>query len=165
MEEKLLLAELKQNCQEKMEKLNELIAVLDLTELGRDIQRQHFKDIENRVLNEHEFFAEKEFNFRGENVKAGDRITDERYSFMLSEKEFDRLQNLMLPIYIAEGLTDENFRYIKNWDMDAIHAKQDVVRYIVDEIVPKPFREIFESQIWKLTFQDKLISIFRKDAA
>ena len=165
MEEKLLLAELKKNCKEKMQKLNELIAVLDLTELGRDVQRQHFKDIENRVLNEHEFFADKEYNYRGESIKAGDRITDERYSFMLSEKEFDRLQNLMLPIYVAEGLTDENFRYIKNWDMDAIHAKQDVVRYIVDEIVPKPFREIFESQIWKLTFQDKLISIFRKDAA
>ena len=42
MEEKLLLAELKKNCKEKMQKLNELIAVLDLTELGRDVQRISF---------------------------------------------------------------------------------------------------------------------------
>lgn len=57
MDEVKLLSELTKNCEGKKEKLLDLLKAYDLAELGRDVQRQQFKDIENKVLKENEFFC------------------------------------------------------------------------------------------------------------
>ena len=164
MEKEMLLAELKKNCEGKEKQLRELIHILDLTELGAKVQREQFKDIENRVLQENEFFCGRsEIPSRSDDQpKFGERITSEKWSFLLSDEDFDRLQALTLPIEVKEGLVDEKGYYIKNWDMDAIHAKNAVVDFIIKEIVPTPMKSLFEENKKSVVFMDKLINIFRQ---
>ena len=57
MEEKILLEELTNNCESKIEKLSELVTILELAEIGAKLQRERFREIENRVLQENEFFC------------------------------------------------------------------------------------------------------------
>lgn len=163
MEEKILLAELRGNCKEKKAKVLELLGAFDLAELGHEVWEQRFKDIENKVLSEHKFFASKNCERGGINIKVGDRITDESFSFLLSDDDFERLQDLKLPIYVAENLTDERGYFIENWDDIVYDARNELVKYIIEEIVPSAFRPIFRENQKSLIIQEKLIKI-TKDA-
>lgn len=156
---KNLLAELQGNCQKNGAALVELLKVYDLTELGRDVWRSEFEDIENRVLSEHEFYAEKECARCG--VKVGDRITDEKNTFLLSDADFDRLQKLLVVEDCKAGLTDEKGYYKENWDEKLCEARNALYRFICDKIVPAPIRQTFWDARWKVTTQHKLIDITR----
>lgn len=158
MEEKALLAELTKNCNEKDEKVVELLKTYELAELGREVWRQQFKDIENRVLSENVFLCAREFT-RDTGLKIGDRITDEKKTFLLSDEDFDRLQEILLPEYAKAGLTDEKGYYKTNWDTIANDARNELVKYIIDEIVPKSLAEVFRKNIWSIVMQEKLIKI------
>ena len=170
MEEKILLAELTKNCGEKKEKVCELLSVYELTELGRDVWRQQFKDIEDRVLQENEFFCERDVNSRYEDMpKSGERILIEKWDFLLSDEDFERLQALLHPIYVKENLTDEKGYYIENWDMKLCDARCELVDYIINEIIPASLRQIFWENRLNIIYQEKLIKItkdaFFKEAA
>lgn len=162
MEEKILLAELKKNCKEKKAKVMELLEAYDLAELGRQVWEQRFKDIENRVLSEHKFFASNDCERWGNNIKKGDRITDEGLSFLLSDEDFKRLQDLMLPIYVAENLTDKDGYYTQNWDEIVWVARCELVKYIIEAVVPSVFRPVFRKNEKSLILQEKLISITKE---
>ena len=159
MEEKILLAELKKNCNGKKEKVLELLKTFDLAELGREVWNERFKDITNRVLSENEFFAESECNREPYHIKVGDRITDESFTFLLSEEDFDRLQELARPIEVAENLTDENGYFIENWDTIVCNARCELVEYIIKEILPSALRGIFWEFRSHILYQEKLIKI------
>ena len=160
MKEKELRAAFKENCtKENMEKLAELKKTLELAKLGQDVQRQHFKDIENKVLQENEFFCARDFK-RTANIKVGERITSEEWDFLLSDEEFDRLQNTMLPLWVEAGLTDERGYYKTNWDMIACNAKRELVEFIILNLVPKGMREIFWRERSSVLVEDKIISAF-----
>lgn len=163
MEEKILLAELTKNCEGKKEKLLDLLKSYELAELGRDVMNQRFKDIENKVLQENEFFCGRsDVTIRcDEQPRFGERITDEKWSFLLSDEDFDRLQAATLPIEVKEGLVDEKGYYITNWHTIACDARRELVNFIIDEIVPASFRELFGQKRDYITFQDKLIKIFK----
>lgn len=161
MEEKILLAELKKNCNDKKAKVMELLEAYDLAELGRQVWEERFKDIENKVLNEHKFYAEKDCG-RGVGIHKGDRITDESFSFLLSDDDFKRLQDLMLPIYVAENLTDKDGYYTQNWDEIVWVARCELVKYIIEEVVPSAFRPIFRKNERSLILQEKIISITKE---
>lgn len=163
MEKELLLAELTKNCEGKKERLFELMKSYELAELGRDVQRQHFKDIENKVLQENEFFCGRDGLTKrcDEQPSFGERITDEKWSFLLSDEDFDRLQKMMQPLSVEAGLTDEKGYYITNWDMIACDARCELVDYIIDEIVPGDFRELFGQNRASIVFQEKLINAFK----
>lgn len=165
MEENILLAELTKNCEGKREKLFELLKTYELAELGSGVQRQQFKDIENKVLQENEFFCGRSDVVKrcDEQPSFGERITNEKWSFLLSDEDFDRLQKAMLPYYVEQGLTDENGYYITNWDMIACNARCELVDYIIDEIVPKTFCELFRQNRVSIVFQEKLIKVFKKN--
>ena len=163
MEEKILLAELTKNCGEKKERVLNLLEEYELAELGRDVWNQRFKDVENRVLNEHVFLCgHPELKVRcDEQPKFGERITDEKWSFLLSDEDFDRLQKMMQPLYVEASLTDEKGYYITNWDMIACDAQCELVDYIIDEIVPEIFRGKFGQHRASIVFQEKLINAFK----
>lgn len=165
MEEKILLAELTKNCGEKKEKVLNLLEEYELAELGRDVWNQRFKDVENRVLNEHVFLCgHPELKVRcDEQPKFGERITDEKWSFLLSDEDFDRLQDLMRPVYVAENLTDEKGFFIENWNTIVCKARNELVDYIIMEIIPSALRRIFWENRDRIVFQEKLIKI-AKDA-
>lgn len=159
MEEKILLAELTKNCEGKKEKLMELLKSYELAELGRDVQNQQSKDIYNRVLSENEFFAAD--NFARGGIKKGDRITDESCMFMVSDKDFSRISELAHPLFVEQKICDEKGYYITNWSSIVCDARNSLVRFLIDEIVPKSFKELFMSNINSIVFQDKLINAFK----
>jgi len=163
MDEVKLLAELTKNCEGKKERLLELLKAFDLAELGRDVQRQQFKDIEKKVLKENEFFCGRDGLTKrcDEQPSFGERITDEKWSFLLSDEDFDRLQKMMQPLYVEAGLTDEKGYYITNWDMIACDARCELVDFIIDEIVPENFRKLFGQNRVSIVFQEKLINAFK----
>ena len=164
MEEKILLAELMKNCGEKREKLVELLKAFDLAEIGRDLQRERFKEIENRVLAEHEFFCGRDVNVRDdEQPRNGDRILSEEWTFLLSDKDFTRYQETLIPYYVEAGLTDEKGYYVTNWDSIVCDARCELVEYIIKEILPAALRPIFWEYRNHIIYQEKLIKI-TKDA-
>ena len=101
MEETILMAELKKNCDTNREKLFELLKVYDLTELGYQVQEQRCKDVYNKVLSENEFFASRDVA-RTE-IEVGERITDEEFAFLLSDEDCDRLNALAHPDSLRIG--------------------------------------------------------------
>ena len=164
MEEKILLAELTKNCGEKKEKLMDLLKAFDLAELGSEVQRQQFKDIENKVLKENIFLCgHPEMKVRCDDQPIfGERITSEKWDFLLSDDDFDRLQSLMLPLYVEENLTDEKGYYVTNWDMIACEARCELVEYIIKEVIPTAFRNLFWENRDRIVFQEKLIKITKE---
>lgn len=160
MEEKILLAELTKNCEEKRKKMMELLETFDLACLGYDLQNQHSKDIHNRVLRENEFFCDKEFS-RDTGFKIGDKITDEEYLFLLSDEDFDKVMKLARPICVEEKLTDENGYFLENWSEILRKAREELVGFLVYEIIPESLRHNFSSCLWNIIKSDKLIDAFR----
>ena len=162
MEETILMAELKKNCDTNREKLSELLKVYDLTELGYQVQEQRCKDVYNKVLSENEFFASRDVA-RTE-IEVGERITDEEFAFLLSDEDCDRLNALAHPIFVAEGITDENDRFIEDWVTKKVSARKDLVEFIIQNIVPSEMREKFWEVRRNIVQTDKLIEIMRSVA-
>lgn len=162
MEEIRLTAELKKNCETNREKLSELMKVYDLCVLGDDMQEQRCKDVYNKVLSENAFYAKRDFE-RCE-IKVGERITDEKFDFLLSDEDFARLQTLARPIFVAEGITYENGYFIEKWVTKKVHARKDLVEFIIQNIVPSEMRETFWEARQNIVQTDKLISIMRSVA-
>lgn len=159
MEEIKLTAELKKNCETNREKLSELLKVFDLCVLGYDMQEQRCKDVYNKVLSENEFYAKLGCG-RCE-VKVGDRITNEEFSFLLSDEDFERHLSLAIPIFVAEKITDENGYFIEDWVTKKVQARKDLVEFIIQNIVPSEMREKFWEVRHNIVQTDKLIDIMR----
>ena len=162
MEEKKLLAELKRNCEKNQKKLADLMKLFDLAELGQQIQEQRCKDVYNKVLAENEFYASRDIE-RTE-IKVGERITDEKFDFLLSDEDFDRLQSLAQPIFVAEGISDENGCFVEKWCEMKIKARKELVEFIIQKIVPKEMRETFWEAKYNIVQMDKLINLMRSIA-
>lgn len=162
MEKTILTAELKKNCETNREKLSELLKVYDLTVLGYQVQEQRCKDVYNKVLSENEFYAKRDCG-RCE-VKIGERITDEKFDFLLSDEDFDRLQALAHPIFVADGITDENGYFIENWVTKKVSARKELVEFIIQKIVPNEMRGTFWEARYNIVQMDKLINLMRSIA-
>lgn len=162
MEKTILTAELKRNCEKNQKKLSELLKVYDLTVLGYQVQEQRIKDVYNKVLSENEFYAKRDCGRCL--VKIGERITDEKFDFLLSDEDFDRLQTLARPIFVAEGITDENDYFIEDWVTKKVSARKDLVEFIIQNIVPNEMREKFWEVRHNIVQTDKLIDIMRSVA-
>lgn len=162
MEEIKLTAELKKNCETHREKLSELLKVYDLAVLGYDVQEQRCKDVYNKVLSKNEFYASRDIERTG--VKVGDRITDEKFDFLLSDEDFERMQTLAHPIFVAEGITDENDYFIENWLREKTSARKELVEFIINNIVPQEMREKFLGAKYNIVQMNKLIDIMRSVA-
>ena len=160
MEENILLAELAKNCEGKKEKLMDLLKAFDLACLGYDLQDQHVKDIHNRVLRENEFFAVHDLG-RGQNINVGDRITDEEFLFLLSDKDFDKVMKLSRPICVAEKLTDKNGYFLENWVGIRQKAREELVNFLIYEVIPESLRHHFDSCRWNIVHSNKLINAFK----
>lgn len=162
MKKTTLTAEFKKNCETNREKLSELLKVYDLTVLGYQVQEQHSNDVYNKVLSENEFYAKRDCG-RCE-IKIGERITDEKFDSLLSDEDFDRLQALAIPIFVAEGITDENGYFIENWVTKMVSAREELVEFIIQNIVPNVMRVKFWEVRHNIVQTDKLIDIMRSVA-
>lgn len=157
-----LLNELIRNRMENVDKLRELLATYDEAEAGRKLQDQQVNEVYNRVLRENEFFAEDAYERIG--IKVGDRITDEKEMFLLSDEDNERVYKLTKPILLAEKITDERGYYVKDWSTKSSETWVELVNFIIQKILPKRYRETFWESRFNVPKMDKLIESVRKIA-
>lgn len=160
MEEKMLLAELTKNCEKNVKEVLELMKVYELAKLGREVQDQQLKDVYNRVLSENFFYASEEMK-RNANIEKGDRITDEEFSFLLSKEDFDRYLSLSLPYMVEEGITDEKGYFITNWSELELRAKNELVDYLINTIIPSSMRDLFWKNRKNIVFMNRMIDALK----
>lgn len=159
MNELKQIVELERKCKANINQLRELFKAYELAELGYNMQEQQIKDIENKVLNDNCFYANE--GCERANINAGERIIDETFLFLLSDDDFDKFQEMKLPLLEKEGITDEKGYYITNWLTIKCDAYRCLVNYIIDNIIPEEFRAVFERARLNITYTDKLINIIR----
>lgn len=159
--EKQMCAELESNCTENKERLLELMKTYDLAKLGHEVQRQEFDDIYNEVLAKNDFYCKSD-EYERVGIKKGDRITDEKNLWTLDDDDFHKVMELALPLQVEQGLTDDKGFYITNWLTIEIGAKNELVNFIIDNILPKSLREGFEKARTSIVYQDKLLDIIYK---
>lgn len=140
----------------------ELYKQYELAKLGHDMDQQRERDIYNSVLASNVFVASENCEGRGITIKKGDRITDDLYSFLLSESDFKRYLNLAQDIFVKEGITTTDGTIIVNWSMIEVKAKRELVSYLINSCVPAVFRPQFDQNKHSVVFQDKLIAAFKK---
>lgn len=157
--EKQLLAELTANGESKKNQLCELFAAYEIAKLGYEAQTQMEYDIYDRVLAENEFFCEMD-SAHGL-IKAGDRVTSHKYDYLMSNKDFDKMLDLALPLFVEAGLTDAEGNYTTDWVTMELDALKALACYIVDEVVPASMRKDLEQAKINPTYQLKLVDIFR----
>lgn len=156
MEKEMLLSELTKNCNGNNEKLMELMKTYELAKLGGDVQQQQINDIYNRILETHEFFAKTDAKRLG--ISKGDRITTEEFMFLLSDKDFGKLMELSHPVLVKEKICDEKGYYITNWNTIELNAMNELVDFIILNIVPSQMRPLFWKSRRSVVFEHKLIS-------
>lgn len=159
--EKQMCAELESNCTKNKERLLELMKTYELAKLGYEMQKQQFNDIYNEVLAKNEFYCKSD-EYERVGVKKGDRIIDEGNMWTLDDEDFHKVMELALPLQVERGLTDDKGYYITNWLTIEIGAKNELVNFIIDNILPKSLREGFEKARTSIVYQDKLLDIIYK---
>jgi hypothetical protein len=152
--------ELKANCEQHREKLMNLKKEYELAKLGLEMYEQQEKEIDNKVLAENVFTAE--MDVPDMNIKKGDRITCEEETFLMSDADFQRYQELTTKGTAAAGLTTEDGYYITNWHIISVKAKQALINFLLDYIVPAPMRGQMEGCRTRVVYQDKLLAAFDK---
>ena len=159
MNEKLLLAEFMRNGKKKEKKLFELLKVFDLATLGYKMQDEMCDDVYNEVLAKNEFFCGKDVDRTG--LKVGDRITDEKFMFLLSDEDFEKLLRLAAPIMVERKITDEKGYYLVDWCTKKLDARKELVDFLLDEFLPKSLADGLESCRWNVVHSDKLINALK----
>lgn len=157
-----MLVELKANCNNHREKLSELLKAYDLAVLGRQVADAHETEISNKVLAEHEFFAKRSFNRAPADIKAGDRITDETFTFLMSDEDFNRFFEIRLPHLVEAKICDEKGYYLTDWVSINVDAMNALVDFIIENIVPAYMRATFAAERRNIVVEKKLIDITRK---
>lgn len=159
MNKEMLLAEFMKNGKGKEKKLFELLKVFDLANLGYEMQNEMCVDVYNDVLAKNEFFCAKDVDRTG--LKVGDRITDERFMFLLSDEDFEELLRLTAPIMVERKITDEKGYFLVDWCTKKVVARKELVDFLLDEFLPKSFAADLESCRWNVVYSDKLINVLK----
>lgn len=132
----------------------------ETTTLGYDLYEVRINDIYNEVLKKEAFFAAEYYPAKG--VKKGDRITDETFTFLLSDEDFDHLQELVTKRLQEEGMCNEQGCDIVPWVTLRNDARNALLDFIIAHIVPANTREVFAKNRSNYTVMEKLISLSKK---
>lgn len=161
METKKMTAEFTANVKTNIQQLAELFKAYDLAELGYKMQEEQSKQCYTEALQEGEYHAAEGYNMRGVNINEGDRVTDEKYSWLLSDVDFDRLQTAALRLLVRDGVTDERGYYITDWLGIKGDARRALVNFIIDAILPDGMKEQFSAVHLNIVQTDNLLDIVR----
>ena len=161
METKEMTAEFTANVKSNIQQLAELFKAYDLAELGYKMQEEQSKQCYTEALQAGEYHAAEGYNMRGVNINEGDRVTDEKYSWLLSDVDFDRLQTAALRLLVRDGVTDERGYYITDWLGIKGDASRALVNFIIDAILPDGMKEQFSAVRLNIVQTDKLLDIVR----
>lgn len=154
-----LMSQFADNCNNNREQLAHLFTLYDMAKLGYDMQEQRCKECNTEVLTANVFYASKDCPRC--NVKAGDRVTNEIFTFLFSEDDFNRYLELTTPIYEREGITDVHGEYITDWLTIKGDARRELVAFILNKIMPEEMRQEFEQAQMNITHEYKIIDTIR----
>ena len=161
METKEMTAEFTANAKANIGRLAELFKAYDLAKLGYKMQNEREKECYNEALAATPFYAAKGCERSRLQVKAGERITREFCTFLLSKEDLDRLYELTAPILEREGIANAEGNYVTDW-LDIIgDARRALVNFIIDTILPDGMREQFSAVRLNIVQTDKLLDIVR----
>ena len=146
------------NCKQHREQLMNLRKEYELAKIGYEMQESQEKDIETKILAENVFTATEDC----ESIKAGDRITRDKDTFLMSDADLTRFLNLTTAASTAAGITTEDGTYVDNWLDIMVKAKKSFVDFILDNIVPTSLRSQLEGCRTSVVYQDKLIAALNK---
>lgn len=134
-----MLTELVSNTKAKSQKFATLLATYEAAKVGYDMQEEQSNDCYNDVLKAHEFYASEDGSRLGINI--GDRITDQENAFLLSDADFEKLQNMAMQLLVARKITDKDGYYLVKWLDIKTSAERDLIDFYIKEIIPSPMRE------------------------
>lgn len=149
------------NIKANIGQLAELFKAYDLAELGYKMQEEQSKQCYTEALQAGEYHAAEGYNMRGVNINEGDRVTDEKYSWLLSNEDFSRLNAAAMPLLVRDGVTDERGYYITDWLGIKGDARRALVNFIIDAILPDGMIEQFSAVRLNIVQTDKLLDIVR----
>lgn len=158
---KKMTAEFTANVKANIQQLAELFKAYDLAELGYKMQEEQSKQCYTEALQAGEYRAAEGYNMRGVNINEGDRVTDEKYSWLLSDVDFGRLQTAALRLLVRDGVTDEKGYYITDWLGIKGDARRALVNFIIDTVLPDGMRAQFAAVRLNIVQTDKLLNIVR----
>lgn len=161
METKEMTAVFTANVNANTQQLAELFKAYDLAKLGYKMQEEQSKQCYTEALQAGEYHAAEGYNMRGVNINEGDRVTDEKYSWLLSNEDFSRLNAAAMPLLVRDGVTDERGYYITDWLGIKGDARRALVDFIIDAILPTGMREQFAAVRLNIVQTDKLLDIVR----
>ncbi len=159
METKEMTAEFTANVKANIQQLTDLFKAYDLAKLGYTMQEEREKECYDEILASTPFYAAKDSERCG--VKAGERVTKEFYTFLLSKENFDRLLELANPILEREGIINAEGNYVTDWLGIKGDARRTLVNFIIDTILPDGMREQFSAVRLNIVQTDKLLDIVR----
>lgn len=110
METKEMTAAFTANVKSNTQQLADLFKAYDLAKLGYKMQEEREKECYNEVLASTPFYTAEDSKRCG--IKAGERVTKEFYTFLLSKEDFNRLLNLTTPILEREGIINAEENYV-----------------------------------------------------
>lgn len=154
-----MTAEFSANVKANIEQLADLFKAYDLAKIGYELQNEQSKQCYTEALNAGEYYAAEDCDRAG--IKAGDRITDDKYSWLLSDDDFNRLQAAALSLLARGGVTDDKGYYITNWLKIKGDARRALVDFVIDTILPDGMREQFSAVRLNIVQSDKLLDIVR----
>lgn len=146
------------NCNQHREQLMNLRKEYELAKIGLEMQESQEKDIANQILADNVFTSSEDC----ESIKAGDRITRDEDTFLMSDADFTRFLNLSTAASTAANITTEDGTYIDNWLDIMVKAKKSLVDFVLDHIVPASLRSQLEGCRTSVVYQDKLIAALNK---
>lgn len=161
METKEMTAVFTANVKANIQQLADLFKAYDLAELGYKMQEEQSKQCYTEALQAGDYRAAEGYNMRGVNINEGDLVTDEKYSWLLSDVDFGRLQTAALRLLVRDGVTDERGYYITDWLGIKGDARRALVNFIIDTILPDGMREQFSAVRLNIVQTDKLLDIVR----
>ena len=154
------LAEMQRNItREVRRELREKFMAWEAAKIGDELQDTRINEIYDETLRENEFYANE--GSRRFGIEKGGRVLSHDADFLLSEADFSRLLVLAGAKLTAAGICDENGYYTVNWTLRKIDAKNALIDFIIENIMPQSFRALFREHRRNLTKMDKLIEITR----
>jgi hypothetical protein len=151
-------AELAANVKQHKTTLLDLRKKYELAKLGLEVFDQQAKEIYNKILSENTFTVSHDCPSMS--LKPGDRITDEEYTFLMSEGDWQRYMKLTGAAMTAAGLTTEDGTYTTNWHQIRTAAKTELVNFLIDHIIPAALRSQFAKVRDSIIWQDKILATF-----
>lgn len=163
MERETLKKLLATNIATNRENLEQKFKEYDLLCLGRDMQEQRFRDITDRILADNVFTvtAPLDGEPRAGIPGRGERILSNEFTFLLDDKDHERLRKLREAACLDAGLTDEEGHDREPWTERCFTARRDLLTYILDNVIPNCLRETLAACRKSHVRSEQLLDIIR----